>query len=574
LATTDDEALPFQWHYPLIDLPAAWDTTTGKPGVIIAVVDTGILSDHPDLRGQLVSGYDFIEDPDSAGDGDGIDPSPEDTGIVSGPGSSNFHGTHVSGTVAATGNNGLGVAGVAYSARIMPLRALDSGGAGTSYDINQAVRFAAGLPNDSGTVPQQPAAIINLSLGGGRFSQDTQDLYNQVRAAGITVVASAGNEDSLVPAYPASYNNVISVSAVDAQGRITSYSNRGASIDVAAPGGDSGVDINGDGYPDGVLSTGGTGEGGNISFAYTFLSGTSMAAPHIAGVVALMKSVNPDLSPQDIDSLLASGDLTEDLGSAGRDDAYGHGLINAQRAVLAALEAGDKSPADKPRLSATASTLSFGTGSNTLDLELRNAGNGELELLELEVSDTWLQVSPVTIDEDGLGLYQVAIDRRDLASGVYAGDIVARSSVNTLSIRVIMAVAGEGITADVGKLYILLYEPASDEAIAQFATSARDGEYRFKFENIPAGQYEIAAGPDADNDQFICDPGEACGAWLTVDQPILIDLDSDIDTIEFPIQYQVALPNLASGIQGSAPARRERFRGAVPVAKGGKHVDH
>ena len=190
MATTNDEALSVQWHYPLINLPAAWDTSVGSGDVIVAVVDTGILSGHPDLQGQLVPGYDFIRNRVDAGDGDGIDPNPEDPGNGAEPGASSFHGSHVGGTVAAAGNNGIGVAGVAYGARLMPLRALSERG-GSSYDVSQAVRYAAGLANDSGTVPPQRADVINLSLGGESFSQLNQALYRELHDAGVIVVAAS-----------------------------------------------------------------------------------------------------------------------------------------------------------------------------------------------------------------------------------------------------------------------------------------------------------------------------------------------------------------------------------------------
>ena len=137
---------------------------------------------------------------------------------------------------------------------------------------------------------------------------------------------------------------------------------------MAAPGGDNSVDLNGDGYPDGILSTGGTISGNGVNYSYSFLNGTSMAAPHVAGVLALMKSVNPNLTPADIDALLIAGALSDDLGAPGRDDQYGNGIINAQRAVLAALEATGISPADNPRLAASASTLNFGSSNTSLAL--------------------------------------------------------------------------------------------------------------------------------------------------------------------------------------------------------------
>jgi serine protease len=558
LAVPDDEGYPFQWHYPLIDLPSAWDSTTGAPSVIVAVVDTGILSRHPDLRGQWVAGYDFVRDSGDAADGDGIDPDPEDPGAGQDPASNSFHGTHVSGTVAAAGDNRTGVAGVAYGARVMPLRALGADG-GTSYDVDQAIRFAAGLANDSSTLPAQRADIINLSLGGAPFSQASQELLRQVRSAGVMVVAAAGNEGSSLPSYPASYDGVISVAAVDAQRRRTSYSNTGPAIDLAAPGGDNGVDLNGDGYPDGVLSTDGLGSG---EYGYTFLSGTSMAAPHVAGVLALMKSVNPELSPQDVDGLLVRGELTDDLGTPGRDDAYGYGLINAQRAVRAALAAGGNPVADNPLLSASAATLNFSASTTDLELELRNSGSGELELLAIETSAPWLTVSPAGATGDGLGLYRVSVERGGLADGVYGADIIARSTVNSLAVRVIMSVGGDSASADVGVIYILLLDQDSGETLREFAAVARDGEYRFSFGDLPGGRYALVAGSDADNDLFICDAGEACGAWLTLDQPLEIDLGSDRSDINFPVDYLIAIPNLAASAQatGDSLARPPQAR--------------
>lgn len=553
MAEPNDAAYPLQWHYPLIDLPAAWDTTTGSAQVIVAVIDTGILSSHPDLRGQLVAGYDFVSDISSARDGNGIDPNPQDPGDGGSATGSSFHGTHVSGTVAAAGNNDIGVVGVAYGSRVMPLRALGAGGSGTTYDVDQAIRYAAGLANDSGTVPTQRASVINLSLGGAPFSAASQSLYQQVRAAGVTIVASAGNEASARASYPAAYDGVISVAAVDAQRRRASYSNTGNTIDIAAPGGNNAVDLNGDGYPDGILSTGGIGADGD--FGYTFLNGTSMAAPHVSGVIALMQTVNPELGPDDIDALLVRGSITDDLGSPGRDDSFGHGLINAQRAVFAALQAGGSAPADNPFLSASASTLSFSSNVASLELELRNGGNGELALLELNSSEPWLDLLPINTNAEGVGLYRVSVDRSGLDNGVYSASISARSSVNSLSIKVIMSV-GDRRTADVGVIYVLLVEQGTDEAIDQVSATSNKGSYSFAFTEVPPGQYQIFAGSDADNDLLICDSGEACGSWLTVDQPIVVDVDSNRQNINFPVDFLVSIPTVSDAAK-SAHSLRE-----------------
>lgn len=544
----NDSAYHLQWHYPLIALPAAWDVTTGDPGVIVAVVDTGILAGHPDFAGQLVSGYDFVRDPATAGDGDGIDPNPEDPGDRSNPAASSFHGTHVAGTIGARGNNGIGVAGAAWGSRIMPLRALGASG-GTSYDVAQAVRFAAGLPNDSGTVPARRADIINLSLGGEGFSQINQQLYRDLRREGVFVVASAGNEASTAPGYPAAYDSVLSVSAVDIQRQITSYSNRGATIDIAAPGGNSGADINGDGYPDGVLSTGGTATASGIEFAYVFLSGTSMAAPHVSGAIALMKSINPDLTPQQFASLLQSGSLTDDLGAPGRDDLYGHGLINASKAVQAALDSIGAEFTAPASLQASSLNLNFGTTQDALTLFLSNGGSGELRVTGVDSDAPWLQVNPDQVDSQGLGRYRLAVDRGLLDEGLHATTVTARSSANSLQIRVLVSV-GNAAVSDVGVVYILVYDQALDDVVDQAAARARDGRYDFSFPALPTGRYLVFAGSDADNDLFICDAGEACGAWLTTDQPAEINLDRDRDNIDFPAEYLISLPDAAAANTG------------------------
>jgi serine protease len=176
----------------------------------------------------------------------------EDPGDLAFGQRSSFHGTHVAGTIGAATNNGGGVAGVAWGVTLVPLRVLGLGG-GTSYDVLQAVRYAAGLANDSGT--SHPVDVINLSLGGGGFSSTEQSVYTQARNAGVIVVAAAGNDDSSQLFYPASYAGVVSVSAVDLRLLKAPYSSFGAAVDVAAPGGDTSIDRNGDGYGDGVLST-------------------------------------------------------------------------------------------------------------------------------------------------------------------------------------------------------------------------------------------------------------------------------------------------------------------------------
>jgi serine protease len=427
----------------------------------------------------------------------------------------------------------------------MPLRALGRGGEGTGYDVLQAVRFAAGLDNDSGTVPARPADIINLSLGSEGFSAVAEALYAELQELGITVVAAAGNEQSRSPSFPAAYDSVVSVSAVDAQRRLTDYSNFGSSIMLAAPGGDSAEDLTGDGYPDGVLST----SAADGEFAYVFVSGTSMAAPHVAGVFALMKSINPRLTAVDIDNLLRNGELSDDLGDPGRDERFGFGLINARKAAEAALRSIGQPVPDAPRLNASTGVLNFGSNREALELVLSGSGGAEVRSVRSSVS--WATVAPLQVDTAGLGSYRVRIDRSALPTGVVSGQIEVSSNSNNLQIQ-LLATSGSATRNDLGTVYVLLYDPAADDVVAQTSTRlSADGSYPFTLPPAPAGRYRVVAGTDLDNDLTICDAGEACGALLTVEQPQLLEIDADRDDLEFPLEYQIAIPNIAARAQAA-----------------------
>ena len=333
--TPDDPDFPRQWHYRQINLPQAWDSIPPSSDTIVAVADTGFMLAHPDLAGQFVDGYDFVSSPASAADGDGIDPDPTDPGDHAVPGASSYHGTHVAGTIAAATDNGIGVAGVAPNAKMMPLRVLGRHGA-SDYDLIQALRYSAGLSNNSGRLPARRADVINLSLGGPGQSQVLDDALAEVRDAGVIIVASAGNSSTNAPHYPAASPGVISVSALDADDILAPYSNFGSSIDVVAPGGNLRLDRNGDGEPDGVLSTLVDDRTSPPTPTYRSLQGTSMASPHVAGVIALMLSIRPGTTPEEMDAYLSSGIMTSDIGAPGRDDLYGHGRIDAFKAVNAA----------------------------------------------------------------------------------------------------------------------------------------------------------------------------------------------------------------------------------------------
>jgi len=571
LKTPNDPYYGYQWHYPLISLPQAWDITTGTPAsgsVVVAVVDTGVVLSHPDLVNALqrdgggnVVGYDFISSATGANDGDGIDPNPNDAGDQNSPSSSSWHGTHVAGTIAASSNNGVGVAGVSSGARIMPVRVIGKGG-GTSYDVLQGVRYAAGLSNDSGTLPTKRADIINLSLGClNCFSATEQALINQVRAAGVIVIAAAGNENTSQLGYPASYDGVVSVSAVAMDRTRAPYSNYGSTVDVAAPGGDTSRDSNADGYADGVLSTLVSATG---SADYRFYQGTSMATPHVAGVAALMKAVYPAMTPVEFDTMLASGALTVDLGTSGRDDIFGWGLIDAAKAVRAAQNAA--SGVAPTTLSVNPGRLDFGASLGSLSLELVKLGAGALTVTGVSSDQAWLVVTPLNVDASGVGVYTVAINRTGLSAGSYAATLTVTASNGTsLNVPVSMQVGAQAASGNTGHYWLLLLDQNAT-VVKQINVVGTNGRYAYRFDDVAPGTYTLYAGTDSDWDDLICDDGEVCGAYTTVGLPSVIEVNANLSGLDFSAGFVTSPSTLSTGAGLSDPLKI-RHHGRI-VAKG------
>ena len=291
----NDPGFASEWHLTKIQSPQAWSVTTGSPSVMVAVIDTGVYGTHPDLESNLAPGWNFVK-------------SNSDTSDLLG------HGTAVAGTIAAAGNNGIGVAGVSWQSRMMPLVVVDENDLAAYSNIAEAIQYAA----DRGV------RVMNISVGGSAPSSTLQSAVDYAWSKGALIFASAMNNGASDPYYPAACNHVMAVSATDSNDHLASFSNYGNWVAISAPG-------------DSILTT--TNGGG---YAYWF--GTSFASPLVAGVAALSLSINPSLTNAELLTILETS--ADHVGLPGYDPSFGWGRVNAFNAVTAARQAlVERSPA-------------------------------------------------------------------------------------------------------------------------------------------------------------------------------------------------------------------------------------
>jgi serine protease len=315
----NDLGFEVQWNFRMLEAERTWDIQKGDPSVVVAVLDTGIAYEDfgpyrkaPDFGGTVfVQGRDIVNGDDHAND-------------------DNFHGTHVASTIAEATDNTLGVTGLAFRCALMPVKVLDENGDGSFFDVAEGIDFA---------VRNSSVKIINLSLGGDGNSNTVRAAVDRAVAAGITVVAAAGNDGRGTVSFPAALPNVIAVGAIDGRKQRAPYSNFGTDLDLVAPGGDNRRDDTGpdgrpDGRPDGILQQtldpDSAEQGIFDDFGYFFVTGTSQATPHVAALAALLYQQGIT-SPAAIKAAMEQ--TAEDLGASGRDDTFGNGLIRPSLAL-------------------------------------------------------------------------------------------------------------------------------------------------------------------------------------------------------------------------------------------------
>jgi serine protease len=512
--TPNDDLYPIQWHYSAMRLPAAWDITTGHPDVVAAVIDTGIVEGHPDLDDVVVGGADLIEDATGAGDGDGRDTDWNDVGDnACGNGCHSFHGTHVAGTMGAETDNAQMVAGVAWEGQLLAVRVLGAGG-GSLFDIAGGIYWSLGSDVDGVPNNDNPADVINMSLGGRGESEAMDEAVQDAVDFGTIVIVAAGNDNADAAEYtPANAPGAITVAALGNIGgdrevptRAT-YSNYGSVVDVAAPGGEQAEDIDNDGQPDGVLST-------IDADGVTFYQGTSMASPHVAGVAMLMKALDPDLTQAQTRTLLTdTADDNIDCNDCGA------GLVSAVR-VLREMEG----ITGEALVVANNAVIRIGRGDLDAEVEFENVGEvgtdvtlsvggPDREKISLDVTSDTLAANEklrvrVGIDRTGDDRGEATLTATTTAGQAAEAQLIWTEEVVNVS-----------TTVQVGALRI-----DGDSIIPERIVSASqiDG-YAYKLFNLTPGDYLVIGLSDDDNDGEF-ELQEGVGVFPRIQEPQLVSV--------------------------------------------------
>lgn len=533
-----------QWGLADIDWPLAQQLLEGYslPGdPIIAVIDDGFLVDHPDIAPVLFDQRDFVP---SSVDGDGYDASAADDAIPSDDGEfcHTFHGSRVA-SIATAPVNGTAMAGVFPGAKLMALKIGYNRTPECEFlsgDLVNAIRYAAGLQNISGALPPRRADVINLSLSTDMPYAALEDAINAATAEGVVVVASSGNSSpdrsDTEPVYPAAYDNVISVNALDSYGSVAFYSLNYPQIDLLAPGGDLSLDVDDDGRPDGILGAAARLAGDVFELGFGFSQGTSFSSPHVAGAIGLLMAINPDLTPADIRNLLDAGALTDPTPTL--NQRTGQGTLSLAKLVQAGL---GSAPLSMPITYGHTypERMPFGFGVSSASFDLLKSGPDSLTVANVEVQDaTWdsdngsIEVNAVNLDTDGFGEYRVSLNRGFIPTGLHTAEVVftfddGSKAALQLSLSRLTLNSGQGETSPI---YIqALRDDGTGTFVLEGVTLEAGGAESFwGINNLDAGTYRLVYGTDTDFDGELCDPGELCGYYPAVDQTFELDRDREL----------------------------------------------
>jgi serine protease len=497
----------------------------------------------------------------------------------------------VAGTIAAL-VNGRGGAGVAFNSKLVPVRVLGEGGTGTLADLLEAMKWVVGMGSGA---PQ--ADIVNLSLGGlpcndpavssTGFGSLQSYITIGAKNRNMLFVAAAGNSATSDPSCPARLDNVLSVSATDGAGKLASYSNYGPTIDLAAPGGDASRGSSGNSQGDLVSSTSAAVVDGKLTEVYLGLQGTSMAAPHVSGVLALMKAAQPSLNYDQVRGYLNSGALTAPPCSppCSRTDDLGFGLLDGGKAMQAVL-----SGSAPELITASPAVVSLAAEASQVDtrtITITPLGSHGATIESISSSASWFSTTldtslPSGIAAQGSMVIKLELNAGDISPGIsYRDSLDITYSTGTETSAVLtVPVIGQQITdrqaRDAGRHFILLVNPDLNgeedtfATVAQTIAVAKDGQYQFAFvpddgvepqylNEVPPGRYILVAGTDLDNDGLICHAGEACAEYPVAGlrQEIVIEEGQPVQGIRMTTSY--SRPSLSAASPAQSPGKN--FRG-------------